>query len=55
VQATGKLHATTLAFILIGAVAGNALAESLPRSGDPRAGRQFASYNCESCHVVAVN
>src|SRR5215469_238973 len=50
-----KLHAAALMFILIGVATGSAAAENQSHSGDPRAGRQFAGYNCEACHVVAAN
>jgi mono/diheme cytochrome c family protein len=50
-----KLHAAALAFILMGVGTGEALAKDQPHAADPRAGRQFADYNCEACHVVAAN
>jgi mono/diheme cytochrome c family protein len=48
-----KLRPVGLALILIGATACVAAAEDQPRSGSARAGREFVSYNCDACHVVA--
>jgi mono/diheme cytochrome c family protein len=51
----GKFRTATLALILIGAVMGDTLAGEQLHSGSPRAGRQFAEYNCDACHMVAAD
>lgn len=49
------LYATALTLILAGAAAGAALAEDPVRLGSAHAGRVFAGYNCDACHVIAAN
>jgi mono/diheme cytochrome c family protein len=48
-----KLTAAAIALILIGATTGKALAMDQARSGNPRAGRDFAGHNCDACHMIA--
>jgi mono/diheme cytochrome c family protein len=50
---TGFLVAT--GFMLFGTLATGAAAQENAHAGNAQAGREFARYNCDACHIVATN
>jgi hypothetical protein len=48
-------YVTAAVLVLVGTAAGVASAQQVAYRGSAAAGRDFAVYNCDACHIVAAN